>query len=54
MLSWSLTFLTVAVLGGLVGFSGLSGPGTNVARIISFCFIVLFVLSLAMARKRAR
>jgi uncharacterized membrane protein YtjA (UPF0391 family) len=53
MQNWSLTFLTLAVLGGLLGFLGLSGTGATVAKIFSFCFIALFLASLALARRRA-
>jgi uncharacterized membrane protein YtjA (UPF0391 family) len=53
MLSWSLTFLTLAVLGGLLGFSGLSGGGATVAKVLSICFVTMFLVSLAMARRRA-
>jgi len=53
MLNWSLTFLTLAVLGGLLGFSGLSGGGATVAKILSVCFVAMFLVSLALHRRRA-
>jgi len=53
MLNWSLTFLTLAVLGGLLGFSGLSGGGATVAKILSICFVAMFLVSLALHRRRA-
>ena len=42
MLHWALTFLVVAVVAALLGFSGIAGAATNIAW-------VLFVVGLIMA-----
>lgn len=46
MLSWSLTFLVVALIAGLLGFGLIQGISLTIAKILFFVFLVLFVLSL--------
>jgi uncharacterized membrane protein YtjA (UPF0391 family) len=43
MLSWALTFLIVAIIAGLFGFSGIAGTATQIAWIL---FVVGLVLAL--------
>lgn len=42
MLSWAVTFLIIAIIAGVLGFSGIAGTATNIAWI-------LFVVGLIMA-----
>ncbi len=46
MLSWALTFLIVAIIAALFGFGGIAAAATDIARVLFFIFIVLFVVSL--------
>lgn len=46
MLSWALTFLIVAIVAALFGFGGIAAAATDIARVLFFIFIVLFVVSL--------
>ena len=46
MLSWALTFLIIAILAALLGFSGVAGAATNIAWIL---FVVGIVLALVFA-----
>ena len=54
MLSWALTFLVVALIAGLLGFTSIAGAAMGVAKIIFFIFLVLFVVSLVMHLVRGR
>ena len=54
MLSWALTFLVVALIAGLLGFTSIAGAAIGVAKILFFVFLVLFVVSLVMHLVRGR
>ncbi len=45
MLRWALAFLLVAILAGALGFGGVAGAATDIARVLFLVFIVMFVLS---------
>jgi uncharacterized membrane protein YtjA (UPF0391 family) len=47
MLSWALTFLVVALIAGALGFGGVAVVSVEIARILFFVFIVLFILAAA-------
>ena len=51
MLRYALIFLVVALLAGVFGFFGLEGTAMEIARILFFVFIVLFVISLVTGRR---
>jgi uncharacterized membrane protein YtjA (UPF0391 family) len=46
MLSWALVFFIVAVISGVLGFTGIAAAATEIAKILFFIFLVLFVVSL--------
>ena len=46
MLRWALTFLVVALIAGLLGFTNIAGESMYIARILFFVFLVIFVVSL--------
>ena len=48
MLGWSLTFLVVALIAGLLGFTTIAGAAIGLAKVAFYVFIVLFVVSLIM------
>ncbi|MET0261655.1 MAG: DUF1328 domain-containing protein [Rariglobus sp.] len=52
MLSWSVTFLIIALIAAALGFGGIAGTAVGIAKILFFVFIVLFILSLIFGRKR--
>ncbi len=54
MLSWALTFLIVAIIAALFGFGGIAETATDIARVLFFIFIVLFVVSLIFGLIRRR
>jgi len=46
MLRWSLIFLVVALVAALFGFTGIYVAAAEIARILFFVFLVLFLVSL--------
>ena len=52
MLYWSLTFFIVALASGLLGFVGLTGVAAGISKLLFGVFLVLFVISLVVGRKR--
>ena len=56
MLGWALTFLVVALIAAVLGFGGIAGTAIEIAKIIFFVAIILFLVSAAfgfMRRGRA-
>ena len=51
MLKWALIFLIVAIIAGVFGFGGISDAATDIARILFFVFLVLFVVGLVFGFK---
>jgi len=48
MLSYSLTFLVVALIAAVFGFGGIAAASAGIAQVLFFIFILLFVGSLIM------
>jgi uncharacterized membrane protein YtjA (UPF0391 family) len=56
MLRYALLFLIVSIIAALFGFGGISAAATEIARVLFFIFIVLFLAMLIaglMRRPRA-
>ena len=53
MLSWALTFLIIALLSGLLGFTGIEGTALWMAMVLFLVFLALFFLTLVFGRKGA-
>ena len=47
MLRWALIFLVLALIAGLLGFTGVAGDSMYIARILFAVFLVVFLASLA-------
>ncbi len=54
MLSWVVTFLVIALIAGLLGFGGIAGGSIEIAKIVFFIAIVLFLVSAVMGIVRGR
>lgn len=52
MLSWSITFFVVALIAGVLGFTGIALEATAIAKVLFFLFLILFVVSLVLPRFR--
>lgn len=46
MLRWALIFFVVAVIAAFFGFIGIAGAAIDIAKIIFYIFLILFVISL--------
>jgi uncharacterized membrane protein YtjA (UPF0391 family) len=46
MLHYALIFFVVAIVAALFGFGGIAAGATEIAKILFFVFLVLFVVSL--------
>jgi uncharacterized membrane protein YtjA (UPF0391 family) len=46
MLDWVITFFVLALIAGILGFSGIEIMSLEIARILFYIFLVLFVISL--------
>ena len=46
MLRWAVIFLVIAIIAAVFGFGGIAAAATDIARILFFIFLVLFVLAL--------
>lgn len=51
MLSWSVTFFIIAIIAAVLGFGGIAGTATEIAKILFGVFIVLFIISLLLGKK---
>jgi uncharacterized membrane protein YtjA (UPF0391 family) len=54
MMGWVITFLVVALVAGVLGFGGIAGASIEMAKIVFFIAIVLFLLSAVFGIFRGR
>jgi uncharacterized membrane protein YtjA (UPF0391 family) len=54
MLSWVVTFLIVALIAGILGFGGIAGASVEIAKIIFFVAVILFLVSAVVSLTRGR
>jgi uncharacterized membrane protein YtjA (UPF0391 family) len=54
MLGWALTFLIVALIAAVLGFGGIAGLSVEIAKIIFFVAVVLFLISALVGLFRGR
>ena len=54
MLSWVVTFLVIALIAGILGFGGLAGASIEIAKIIFFIAVILFLVSAVVGVTRGR
>ena len=52
MLGWALTFLVVALVAGVLGFTTVAGAAIGIAKFLFWVFLILFVVSLVMLGHR--
>jgi uncharacterized membrane protein YtjA (UPF0391 family) len=51
MLSWTITFLVIALVAALLGFGGIAGAAAGIAKILFFVFLIAFVVTLVLGRR---
>lgn len=50
MLRWAITFAIIALIAGVLGFSGLEATSASIARFLALVFVILFVAALMVGR----
>lgn len=48
MLHWTLIFLVVALIAGVLGFSSVAGTSLEIAKVLFFVFLAIWLISLAL------
>lgn len=51
MLSWAVTFLVVAIIAGLFGFTGIAGTAVNIAWILFVVGLIFAIVFFVMGRR---
>lgn len=46
LITWAIIFLIIALVAGFFGFTRVAGTSTQIAKILFFIFLVLFIISL--------
>jgi uncharacterized membrane protein YtjA (UPF0391 family) len=54
MFGWALTFLIVALIAAVLGFGGIATFAVDLAKIVFFVAVVLFVISAIIGLVRGR
>ncbi|WP_395671568.1 DUF1328 domain-containing protein [Phenylobacterium sp.] len=54
MLGWAVTFLVVALIAAVLGFTSIAGAAMGIAKILFFVFLALFLVSIVMHLVRGR
>ena len=52
MLNWVVTFLIIALVAAVLGFGGIAGAAVEIAKVIFFIAILLFLVTLVMSMVR--
>ena len=52
MLYWALVFFIVALVAGVLGFGGIAAVATDMARVLFFIFLVMFLATLVLGLVR--
>jgi len=51
MFGWAISFLTIAIIAGIFGFSGIAGTAAGVAKILFVVGLLMFLFLLVTARR---
>ena len=54
MLRYAAVFLVIALVAALLGFTGIAASAVEIAKILFFVFLLLFVVSLIVGLKRRK
>jgi uncharacterized membrane protein YtjA (UPF0391 family) len=46
MLRWAVIFLVIAIIAAIFGFGGIAGASADIAQLLFYVFIAVFVISL--------
>jgi uncharacterized membrane protein YtjA (UPF0391 family) len=48
LLKWALVFLLISIIAALLGFTGIAAASADIARILFYIFIAIFVVLLVL------
>ncbi len=51
MLRWAIAFFIIAIIAAALGFSGIAGESSMIAKYLAIGFVILFVASLIFGRR---
>ena len=51
MFSWAITFLIIALIAAILGFTGIAGTAINIAWILAVVGIILALVFMVMGRR---
>jgi uncharacterized membrane protein YtjA (UPF0391 family) len=51
MLYYSVVFLVVALIAGVLGFGVIAGTAASIAKVLFFVFLVIFLISIFRGRR---
>jgi uncharacterized membrane protein YtjA (UPF0391 family) len=54
MFGWAITFLVIALIAAVLGFGGIAGVAIELAKIVFFVAIALFVIAAVVGLFRGR
>ncbi|MBS0544706.1 MAG: DUF1328 domain-containing protein [Proteobacteria bacterium] len=54
MLNYAVIFLIIALVAGLLGFTGIAAGAVEIAKVLFFVFIILFIGSLVFGLIRRK
>ena len=49
MLKWALIFFLISIVAGLFGFTGLARGSAQIAKVLFFLFLIVFIIALILA-----
>ena len=49
MLRWSMIFLVIAIIAAALGFGGIAAGAAEIAKILFYLFLAVFVITLVIA-----
>jgi uncharacterized membrane protein YtjA (UPF0391 family) len=52
MLNWAIAFFIIALIAAIFGFGGIAAGAVEIAKILFFVFLVLFLVSLVTGLMR--
>lgn len=50
LLNWTVLFLIIALVAGILGFGGIAQDSAQIAKILFFVFLVLYIVAFFMHR----
>ncbi len=52
MLKWAAIFFVIAIIAAVFGFGGIAAGAVEIARVLFFIFLIVFLITLIMGMKR--